>query len=112
VGPAKGLAAMDQETDEGWRHYGRAITLDALGRKGEADRALATLESDFADSRAWSIGSIYASRQQLDQAFAWLDRAYRQRDGQMPFIKSDPLVKNLEPDPRYKVLLRKLKQPE
>jgi hypothetical protein len=45
-------------------------------------------------------------------AFAWLDRAYRQHDGTLPVIKQDPCVKNFEPDPRYKALLRKLKLPE
>jgi hypothetical protein len=27
-------------------------------------------------------------------------------------IKGDPLLKNLEPDPRYKTFLRKMKLPE
>jgi hypothetical protein len=30
----------------------------------------------------------------------------------LPVFKHDPCVKNLEPDPRYKALLRKLKLPE
>ena len=36
------------------------------------------------------------------------DRAYRQHDGQLLFIKAAPCSKNLEPDPRYKALLQKL----
>ncbi len=106
------LAAMEQETDEGYRQYGLALAFGALGRQSDADRALAALETNYADSRAGHIASVYACRKQLDRAFAWLDRAYRQRDGWLPLIKADPCVKNLEPDPRYKALLRKLKLPE
>src|ERR1700720_1061011 len=106
------LAAMEQETDEGYRQYGLALAFGELGRQSDADRALAALETNSADSRAGHIASVYACRKQLDRAFAWLDRAYRQRDGWLPLIKADPCVKNLEPDPRYKALLRKLKLPE
>ena len=106
------LAAMEQETDEGYRQYGLALAFGELGRQSDADRALAALETNYADSRAGHIASVYACRKQLDRAFAWLDRAYLQRDGWLPFIKADPCVKNLEPDPRYKALLRKLKLPE
>jgi TolB-like protein/Flp pilus assembly protein TadD len=106
------LAAMEQETDEGYRQYGLALAFGELGRQSDADRALAALETNYADSRAGHIASVYACRKQLDRAFAWLDRAYLQRDGWLPLIKADPCVKNLEPDPRYKALLRKLKLPE
>jgi TolB-like protein len=106
------LAAMEQETDEGYRQYGLALAFGELGRQSDADRALAALETNYADSRAGHIASVYACRKQLDRAFAWLDRAYIQRDGWLPLIKADPCIKNLEPDPRYKALLRKLKLPE
>jgi hypothetical protein len=48
----------------------------------------------------------------IDQAFAWLDRAHRQREPYSFNIKTDPWLQNLKSDPRYKVLLRKLKLPE
>ena len=110
--PAAALAAMEQETDEAIRQYGLALAFDALGRRSDADRALATIEAKYADTMAVSIASIYASRRQLDRAFEWLDRAYRQRDGLLPFIKAVHGSKNLEADPRYKAMLRKLKVPE
>ena len=58
-----------------------------------------------------SIASVYADRKQLDRAFAWLDRAFRQRDGQLPYIKAVPGIENLAPDPRYKALLQKVNLP-
>jgi hypothetical protein len=42
----------------------------------------------------------------------WLDRAYIQKDVELYWIKGDPLLKNLENDPRYKVFLRKMKLTE
>jgi TolB-like protein/class 3 adenylate cyclase len=109
--PAAALAAMEQETDEAIRQNGLVLAFDALGRQADADRALAALEASYADNLAVGIASVYACRRQLDRAFEWLDRAYRQRDGQLPFIKQVQCIKNLEPDPRYKALLRKLKLP-
>jgi TolB-like protein/Tfp pilus assembly protein PilF len=108
---AGALAAMQQETDEGMRHYGLALAFDALGRRGDADQELAALETRYADSRAENIASVYACREQLEKAFAWLDRAYRQRDGWLTWIKLDPCVKNLQSDTRFKVLLEKLNLP-
>ena len=46
-----------------------------------------------------------------DHAFAWLDRAYAQRDPGLASLKGDPLLKNLEKDPRYAALLKKMRLP-
>jgi hypothetical protein len=48
----------------------------------------------------------------VDQAFAWLDRAYSQKDAALYEIKYDPFFKNLKFDPRYKAFLRKMNLPE
>jgi len=108
---AEALEAVERETDEGWKLYGLALTNDALGRRAEADRALAELEATGAESHAWSIASIHACRGEIDEAFSWLDRAYRQRDGMLPMLKSDPCVSHLEGDPRYPALLKKVGLP-
>ena len=42
----------------------------------------------------------------------WLERAYKFRDEDLYWIKDDPLLKNLESDPRYKAFLRKMNLPE
>jgi hypothetical protein len=38
-------------------------------------------------------------------------RAYAQRDGGLSEMKGDPLLKNLERDPRYAVFLKKMRLP-
>jgi hypothetical protein len=61
---------------------------------------------------AYNFATVYASRNDSDRAFYWLERAYRQRDGGLSWLKIDPLLRNLRHDPRYKALLRKIKMPE
>ena len=111
---AEALAAIEQETHDGYRLYGLAVVNDALGRRAEADSALAELEATGANGHAWSIGSIHACRKEVDQAFSWLERAYRQHEGMLPYIGYDqyyPCVDVLRRDPRYAELRKKLNLP-
>ena len=61
---------------------------------------------------AFEIAEAHAFRGEVDQAFAWLDRAYSQKDPSLYMIKGDPNFKNIETDPRYKAFLRKMNLPE
>jgi hypothetical protein len=54
---------------------------------------------------------VYAFRGEADRAFEWLERAYAQRDGGFTQMKGDPLLKNLERDPRYAAFLKKMRLP-
>jgi hypothetical protein len=72
----------------------------ALGREKESDATLRELIEKFHANAAWSIASVYALRNQRDEAFKWLDRAYAQHDGGLIFIKIEPLLKNLRSDSR------------
>ena len=58
------------------------------------------------------IAEAYALRGNADKAFEWLDRAYAKKDSDLYYVKGDPLLKNLERDPRYKAFLRKMNLPE
>lgn len=108
---AGALEQLDRESDEALRMGGgcRVMMYDALGRKGDADAALAQLEKTHAEDEAYGIGRVYANRNELDRAFEWFDRAYRQHDSDLYWIKVDPLLKNARADARYNLLLRKLK---
>jgi hypothetical protein len=66
---------MEQETDDTYRIVGRAMALDALSRKGEADRELAVAEAKYAREAEFPIAMVYANRNDRDTAFAWLERA-------------------------------------
>jgi hypothetical protein len=58
------------------------------------------------------MAEVHAYRGEIDQAFTWLDRAYRQKDVVLYRLKGDPLLRNLEPDARHKTLLRRMNLPE
>jgi TolB-like protein/DNA-binding winged helix-turn-helix (wHTH) protein/Tfp pilus assembly protein PilF len=88
-----------------------AITYYALGRKKEADAALRQLVSKYHTQNAYLIAQVYAFRNQSDEAFEWLDRAYVQRDDDLIVTKVDPFLKKLHPDQRYTALLKKLNLP-
>ena len=106
------LAEMEKERDGGDRWTGEALAYYALGRTGESDKALKQLIATHQNDSAFQIGEIYAYRGETDKAFAWLDRAYRQRDPGTPEMKTSPLMKSLLQDPRRAELLRKMKLPD
>jgi TolB-like protein/DNA-binding winged helix-turn-helix (wHTH) protein len=94
-----------------YRAHLYALTYYALGRKKESDAALSELITKYHASNAFEIATIYAFRNQTDEAFEWLDRAYAQRDPSMMSTKVEPLLKNLHNDPRFAALLKKLNLP-
>jgi hypothetical protein len=65
-----------------------------LGRKPEADAALAEYIANNQNEGAFQIAEILAFRGEINRAFEWLDRAYAQRDGGLTEMKGDPLLKN------------------
>jgi TolB-like protein len=106
------LEAMQKERAENWRLPGLALAWHALGRRTESDRALGEAIGKYADTMAYQIAEVYAYRGEADEAFAWLERAYRQRDsGLACCLKTDPLLKNVRDDRRYAELLRSMKLP-
>jgi len=106
------LSEMRHETPDGGRDLGLAIVYHAMKRTADSDAALAQLTKDRADDRAYQIAEAHAYRAELDQAFAWLDRAYRQKDVELFWIKHDPLLRSLEGDPRFKMFLRRMGLPQ
>ena len=88
-----------------------ALAYKALKRQGDSDKALNAIIATDQNGGALQIAEVYAYRGETDKAFAWLDRAYRQRDGGLTLVKVDPLLKNLRPDPRYAELLMKMHLP-
>ena len=110
--PQEALIEVQKETPAGGRSAGLVLAYQALHRNHEADAELEHLESEHAADMAMLIAEAQAFRGQKDQAFIWLDRAFTQKDMFLWLIKGDPLLKNLEIDPRYKTYLRKMNLPE
>ena len=109
--PQKALAEMQLTKDESYRLHGQALAYHALGKKPESDATLAELITKYQTLRAYQIAEVYAFRGEVGLAFEWLDRAYTQHDSGLCQIKGNPLLKNLERDPRYTSLLKKMRLP-
>ena len=78
----------------------------------ESQVALDALVKTYGYNAAYQIAQAYAWRDQPDQAFEWLDRAFVQRDGGLAEVKYDPALRALRKDKRYPVLLHKLGLPD
>jgi tetratricopeptide (TPR) repeat protein len=109
--PQKALTHFRQLKSEDLRLAGIAIAEHSLHHANESQAALKELIETLSHEAADQIAEVYAWRGEKDRAFEWLDRAYRQRDGGISDIKTDPLFAGLRSDPRYAVFLRKLGLP-
>jgi TolB-like protein/Flp pilus assembly protein TadD len=106
------LTQMQQATADGGGHAGLALVYHAMNRRTESDAALALATHAHADHWAYLVAAVHAYRGEIDQAFSWLDRAYRQKDVALYRVKCDPLLGNLETDARFKTFLRRMNLPE
>jgi TolB-like protein/Tfp pilus assembly protein PilF len=109
---AAALTAFEQIENEGDRDWGKALAYFALGRKADSDTALMNLEKNFGETHAYDIAQVHAYRGEIDQAFEWLDRAYRLHAPGLAKIKVDSYMTALRGEPRYKAFVRKLNLPE
>ena len=57
---------------------------------------------------AYQIAEVHAARNAADDAFAWLERAYAQRDGGLADVKVSPRLRSLHGDPRWGAFLKKM----
>jgi eukaryotic-like serine/threonine-protein kinase len=108
-------AALDEvqkEREGSWhRDEGLAIIYYAMGKKKESDNVLASFIKTYGDDSSYQVAQIYAFRNEPDQAFQWLEKAYSNRDGGLSEMLRDPLLRNIEKDPRYRAFLQKMKLP-
>jgi serine/threonine-protein kinase len=102
LGPSYGLPAAFAGT----LGYAYAVS----GRRADALRVLDELEErskrEYVLSSARAV--IYIGLGDKDQAFAWLDRAYAERDFGLRELKTGPLYDSLRSDPRFTRLLKQM----
>ncbi|MGE5617077.1 MAG: hypothetical protein ACM3X5_09195, partial [Bacillota bacterium] len=97
-----------KEATEWSRLTMEAEVLWSLGRRAESDAALNRLIAADAEVAAFQIAQVHAHRGDNDHAFEWLERAYRQRDSGLAWLKSDRIFGKLASDGRWNEFLRKL----
>ena len=56
----------------------------------------------------YGIASIYACMDEVETALDWLERAYREHDQTLAWVKVHPRLDPVRGEPRYERLLRKM----
>lgn len=111
--PEAALAAAQdiEDPSDMMRLQGIALAEHDLGHRDESDRALEKLTSRWGHGAQYQIAQVHAWRGDADRAFEWLERAFRERDPAISFLRVDPALQGLRDDPRHAVLLRKMNFP-
>jgi len=103
----RAIAEVQKEKTAGYRLTGLTVAYYAADRTEESDRALADLIK-CGEEWAIQIAMCHAYRQEADQVFNWLDRAYELHDTGLVFVKAHPYLSNVRADPRYAAFLKKI----
>jgi tetratricopeptide (TPR) repeat protein len=92
---------------------GLGYALAASGRAREATEIVSKLQtsSDGGYLPTYFIAIVDSGLGRKDEAFAWLNRAYRNRSSELPELKTEPMFLNLREDPRFQDLLLRIGLP-
>jgi len=85
-----------------------------IGDRDGAMAILKELEDRYArhEATGFNVAAVYVGFGDKDAAFAWLEKDFQARSGQLPFTRSYPTFESLRGDPRYADLLRRMNLPQ
>jgi TolB-like protein/Tfp pilus assembly protein PilF len=92
---------------------GLARAYALAGRKAEARKVLRELRqlSEGAYVPPYYLAAVHVALGENEQALTWLEKAYRERDTYLPWLKVDEALDPLRADPRFHELLSRLRLP-
>ncbi len=90
------------------RLTGLALVHGDAGRMAEADSALRELEARYAHDSAYQIAAVYAVRGERDPMFAWLERAFAERDSGLVYAQVENVFRPHHADPRWAALMARM----
>ena len=81
-----------------------------MGRAADARKVIAGLHDQSQNGfvAPTNFAKVYIGLGDKDQAFAWLEKGYQQRDFWLGFLKGDPIFDSLRSDPRFQDLVRRM----
>jgi serine/threonine protein kinase/tetratricopeptide (TPR) repeat protein len=93
--------------------YGLGSLGNAYALSGEKTKAVEVLTnlkelSEQGYSLNYDIAFIYCGLGDKEKAFEWLEKAYKEKEEGMEYLKVDPAWEILRSDPRFKSLLKRL----
>lgn len=91
------LKSLEQGYEEGGYHLAMQRTAEMMISK-----------QDSIYFPPWQIFTLYCRAEMKEEAIDWLEKAYEERDFNMPFISTDPLFDFLHDDPRFLNILKNM----
>ena len=85
----------------------------AYGKSGDKDKAYGILNKcierwNSGNFTPTTIADIYIGLDQKDKAFEWLNIAIKMRDPRLFCLKTAPVYKSMQTDPRWSELMKKM----
>jgi tetratricopeptide (TPR) repeat protein len=105
------LAAAQQEPPGTWKDVALALAQQIGSDRSAADAALRMLIDKNASLAPYQIAQVYALRNDANETFAWLDRAWSARDSGIQYLLLDPFILRYRDDPRLAAFCRKVGLP-
>jgi serine/threonine-protein kinase len=105
------LAAAQQEPPGSWQDIALALARQIGTERSLADAALRTVIDRDTGTSAYQIAEVYALRNDANETFAWLDRAWSNRDGGIAQLLFDSFILRYKEDPRFAAFCRKVGLP-
>jgi tetratricopeptide (TPR) repeat protein len=104
--------ALKHEPHDRWSEPSLAHLLAVTGRKAEAEGILAELNQQLAVGRARhkAIALVHLGLGQHEEAIAWLERGFAERDSTVLFTALDWRFDTLRSEPRFQALLARIRQ--
>jgi len=96
------------EPNEMWRAWALAITYHASGQEELSRSELDKVLEHFRGGNAYQIAEVHAARSDANEAFAWLEKAYAERDTGLTHVRVDPRMRALQSDARWPELIKKI----
>ena len=95
------------------RPYGLGQLGYVYAKSGRIDEAHGVLErlDELAETRYVSPiekASVYAGLGDLDRFFEWMEKAYEERTSEVPLVRILPFIDDVEQDPRFVALMRRI----
>ena len=102
------IAEADAEPSPIFRLWALAIIHEARGDRVESDEWLERLIEEYDEVAPYQIAEVCARRDEAEDAFEWLERAYTQRDGDLIGIGTNPNFRSLHDDSRWAPFLKRI----
>jgi hypothetical protein len=94
----------------GWLGHGYGLAGDSTSATSILRDLISAGEDGYVPSI--DIAHVYLGLGDLDNGFEWLNRAFDERDDQLPRLRYFPVFEGIRSDPRYDDLVRRIGFPD